>query len=340
MKRSFLIGSLAVLVCLLLFPGTGWGQTGASTIRGSVKDQSGALVSGATVTLTNLETNAVRTAKTTTSGAFGFELVPVGDYEVRIEAKGFRKSIVRPVQALVANVTDVPVTLEIGELSSTVTVEAAEATVQVNTQDATLGNNFVAQQITQLPMESRNVLSLLTLQAKVHPDGYVAGGRSDQSNVTLDGVDINDAETSDVKAPVLRLNAEAIEEFRVVTVGSNADEGRSSAAQINLVTKSGTNQWHGAAFEFYRGSLFDANDWFSNQAGVPRTKLVRNTFGGALGGPVIKDKLFFFYSYEGRREATAKPVTEVVPLPSLAQGILNYTYCTDPSCDTVVAASL
>src|SRR2546429_4829880 len=137
MKRSFLIGSLAVLVCLLLFPGTGWGQTGASTIRGSVKDQSGALVSGATVTLTNLETNAVRTAETTTSGAFAFELVPVGDYEVRIEAKGFRKSIVRPVQALVANVTDVPVTLEIGELSSTVTVEAAEATVQVNTQDAT-----------------------------------------------------------------------------------------------------------------------------------------------------------------------------------------------------------
>src|SRR5438876_362826 len=116
MKRSFLIGSLAVLVCLLLFPGTGWGQTGASTIRGSVKDQSGALVSGATVTLTNLETNAVRTAETTTSGAFAFERVPVGDYEVRIEAKGFRKSIVRPVQALVANVTDVPVTLEIAHV--------------------------------------------------------------------------------------------------------------------------------------------------------------------------------------------------------------------------------
>ena len=276
MKRSFLIGSLAVLVCLLLFPGTGWGQTGASTIRGSVKDQSGALVSGATVTLTNLETNAVRTAETTTSGAFAFELVPVGDYEVRIEAKGFRKSIVRPVQALVANVTDVPVTLEIGELSSTVTVEAAEATVQVNTQDATLGNNFVAQQITQLPMESRNVLSLLTLQAQVTPDGYVAGGRSDQSNVTLDGVDINDAETSDVKAPVLRLNAEAIEEFRVVTVGSNADEGRSSAAQINLVTKSGTNSWHGSAFEFHRNTIFTANDLFNKLSGVDRPKLLRN----------------------------------------------------------------
>src|SRR5437870_1674228 len=330
MKRSFLIGSLAVLVCLLLFPGTGWGQTGASTIRGSVKDQSGALVSGATVTLTNLETNAVRTAETTTSGAFAFELVPVGDYEVRIEAKGFRKSIVRPVQALVANVTDVPVTLEIGELSSTVTVEAAEATVQVNTQDATLGNNFVAQQITQLPMESRNVLSLLTLQAQVTPDGYVAGGRSDQSNVTLDGVDINDAETSDVKAPVLRLNAEAIEEFRVVTVGSNADEGRSSAAQIDLVTKSGTNSWHGSAFEFHRNTIFTANDFFNKLSGVERPKLLRNVFGGTLGGPVFRDKLFFFYSYEGRRDASGTSVTSLVPLAGLGQGqlIVNAQRCT------------
>jgi len=330
MKRSFLIGSLAVLVCLLLFPGTGWGQTGASTIRGSVKDQSGALVSGATVTLTNLETNAVRTAETTTSGAFAFELVPVGDYEVRIEAKGFRKSIVRPVQALVANVTDVPVTLEIGELSSTVTVEAAEATVQVNTQDATLGNNFVAQQITQLPMESRNVLSLLTLQAQVTPDGYVAGGRSDQSNVTLDGVDINDAETSDVKAPVLRLNAEAIEEFRVVTVGSNADEGRSSAAQINLVTKSGTNSWHGSAFEFHRNTIFTANDLFNKLSGVDRPKLLRNVFGGTLGGPIAKNKLFFFYSYEARRDASGTSITSLVPLSVLGQGqlIVNAQRCT------------
>jgi len=182
MKRLFIIGSFAVLVCALLFAASGWGQTGASTIRGTVKDPSGALVSSATVTLTNLETNAVRTAVTTTSGSFSFEFLPVGDYEVRVEAKGFRKLVVRPVQALVSNVTDVPAQLEIGEISSTVTVEAVAANVQVNTSDATLGNNF-----------SR------------------------------------------------RLNSEAIEEFRVVTVNANADEGRSSAAQINLVTKSGTN---------------------------------------------------------------------------------------------------
>jgi hypothetical protein len=258
MKRSFLVSSFAVLVCALFFATQGWGQTGASTIRGIVKDPSDAVVSGATITLTNLETNAVRTIVTTTSGTFSFELVPVGDYEVTVEAQGFRKLVIRPVRALVSNVTDVPAKLEVGQVSSTIVVEAGEAAVQVNTQDATLGNNFVAQQITQLPMEARNVLSLLTLQAQVTPAGYVAGGRSDQSNVTLDGVDINDAESSDVSAPVLRLNAEAIEEFRVVTVGATADEGRSSAAQINLVTKSGTNSWHGSAFEFHRNTILAA----------------------------------------------------------------------------------
>ncbi len=329
MKRSFIIGSFAVLVCTLLFAVSSWGQTGASTIRGTVKDPSGALVSGATVTLTNLETNAVRTVATT-SGTFSFEFLPVGDYEVRVEAKGFRKLVVRPVQALVSNVTDVPAQLEIGEISSTVTVEAVAANVQVNTSDATLGNNFSSAQLTQLPIEGRGILPLLTLQAQVTPDGYVAGGRSDQSNVTLDGVDINDSETSDVSKPVLRLNSEAIEEFRVVTVNANADEGRSSAAQINLVTKSGTNSWHGSAFEFHRNTIFAANDFFNNRSGVDRPKLIRNVFGGTLGGPIAKNKLFFFYSYEGRRDASGTAVTSLVPLVGLGQGqlVVNAQRCT------------
>src|SRR5438309_1679645 len=122
MKRSFIIVNFAVLVCALFFAATGWAQTGTSTIRGTVKDPSNALISGAAVTLTSLETNAVRTMPTTTSGTFSFEFLPVGDYEVRVEARGFRKLVVRPVRALVSNVTDVPATLEIGEISSTVTV--------------------------------------------------------------------------------------------------------------------------------------------------------------------------------------------------------------------------
>jgi len=314
----------------LLFALPAWSQTGTSTVRGIVKDPSGASVSGATVTLTSLETNAVRMMRTTTSGTFSFEFLPVGDYDVTMEAAGFRKLVVHPVRALVANVTDVPVTLEIGEVSATVTVEAAEAAVQVNTTDATLGNNFSSAQLTQLPIEGRGVLPLLTLQAQVTPDGYVAGGRSDQSNVTLDGVDINDAQTSDIKSPVLRLNSEAIEEFRVVTVNANSDEGRSSAAQINLVTKSGTNSWHGSAFEFHRNTIFTANDFFNKLSGVERPKLIRNVFGGTLGGPVVKDKLFFFYSYEGRRDASGTAVTSLVPLAGLGQGqlVVNAQRCT------------
>ena len=333
-------GFLFLLIVFLLSAGTAWAQTGASTIRGTVTDSSGAAVVGATVTITNLETNSSRSQGTSSSGSYSFDLIPPGKYKVEISAKGFRKEIVNSVEALVGNVTDLSQKLEIGEVTSTVIVEGSSGAVQINTQDATLGNTIVSNQILGLPMEARNVLSLLTLQPGVTPSGYVAGARSDQSNILLDGVDINEAQSSDIGSPVLRLNAEAIEEFRVTTVNANADQGRSSAAQINLVTKSGTNNWHGALFEFYRGTLFEANDWFSNQAGTPRTPLVRNTFGGALGGPIVKNKLFFFYSYEGRRDATATPITQVVPLASLGQGNIKYTYCTDATCNTTPTASL
>jgi len=338
--RSQLVFALFLVAAVLFASPAVLGQAGTSAIRGTVTDAQGGVIAKAQISIKNASGYS-RSEESTSTGAFSFELIPVGDYQVTVQAAGFRKAEFTAVHALVGNILTLDVRLEVGSTSQVVQVESGGNEVQINTQDATLGNTIVNQQINQLPLEGRNVLSLLTLQPGVTPDGSVAGARSDQSNITLDGVDINDAQSNAIDGAVLRLNAEAIEEFRVTTVNSNADEGRSSAAQINLVTKSGSNQWHGAAFEFYRGSIFEANDWFSNQAGVDRTKLVRNTFGGALGGPIIKDKLFFFYSYEGRREATAKPVTEVVPLPSLGQGILNYTYCTDPpDCNNVLPSSL
>jgi hypothetical protein len=340
MKWSTTKWSLRILLLILLSSSCVWGQFGASTIRGTITDPSGAVVAGATVTITNLQTNQSRSQVTKSSGTYSFELIPPGEYKVEIEAKGFQKSVVSRVQAEVGSVAEVSQTLQVGEVKTTVVVEVGSSAAKVNTQDATLGNTIENRQIMELPMEARNVLSLLTLQPAVTRGGYVAGARSDQSNITLDGVDINESQTNDIASPVLRLNAEATEEFRVNTVNANANEGRSSAAQINLVTKSGTNQWHGALFEFYRGTLFEANDWFSNNAGVPRTPLVRNTYGGALGGPIKKDKLFFFYSYEGRKDATATAVTRIVPLASLGQGILNYQYCVDASCNTRAKSSL
>src|SRR5450432_1396245 len=144
-------GLLAVfnlLVVLLVFSGTAAGLGGSSSVVGTVKDQSGAVVAGATVTLTNQEKNAVRTTESSASGAFAFEIVAVGEYEITVEATGFRKFVIRPVRAQVSNVTEVPVTLELGQMSSTVLVESADAAVQINTEDATLGSNFTSTQMT------------------------------------------------------------------------------------------------------------------------------------------------------------------------------------------------
>ena len=169
-------------------------------------------------------------------------------------------------------------------------------------------------------------------------EGYVAGARSDQSNVTLDGVDVNEAQTnsfgtavddptsgqSPTSNTVLRLNAEAIQEFRVTTTNPNASQGRSAGAQISLVTKSGSNDWHGAGFEFYRSKKFTANDFFNNRVGLARPQLVRHTFGGAVGGPIVKNRAFFFYSFERQTRITQTSVVRTVPLASLGRGELRY----------------
>jgi hypothetical protein len=365
-----LIRVVVLLLTVLGLATSMWSQTGTSTVRGTVTDPSGRVVADAKVTLTNLATNAVRTTKTGDSGTFVFDLITPADYRLEVEARGFKKRQVDNVKALIGKQTENSVQLEVGVNTETVEVQASSQEALINTQDATLGNNFESIQITQLPLEARNLVDLLSLQPGSTREGYVTGARADQSNVTLDGVDINNAQTGNAEiprstnalqlgaldndrgnittGPVLRLNAEAIEEFRVTTANGNANQGRSSGSQVNLVTKAGTNKWHGAAFEFYRGTLFEANDWFSNHATdangnsapVPRTPLVRNTYGGALGGPILKDKMFFFYSYEARRDATAQAVTTVVPLANLGAGTINYLYCTDSSCNTELPASV
>src|SRR2546430_6466673 len=359
MKRPFLIVNFAVLASVLFFASTLQSQTGTSAISGIVSDQQGKGLPGAKVTITNIATNPTRSVESTNTGAYTFDLIAPGDYRLEVEARGFSKTIIDNVRALIGKQTETNVQLSVGTISQVVEVRASLQDAVINTQDASLGNVFDSTQIAQLPLEGRNLSDLLSLQPGTTQEGYVTGSRADQSNVTLDGVDINNAQTGNASiaasdnsqvigqfggsitsGPVLRLNSEAIEEFRVTTANGNANQGRSAGAQVNLVTKSGSNSWHGAAFEFYRGTLFEANDWFNNAAGVPRTPLVRNTFGGALGGPVVKDKLFFFYSYEGKRDATAASATRLVPLSNLGQGTINYSYCANPSCSSTPVASL
>lgn len=315
---------LSLLLCLGAIA-----QTGTSSVRGTVTDQQGNAIAGATVTLTSTDTGVTRTQTTNESGTYVFDLIPPGQYRIEATASGFKKKLVTEVRALVAKPSEVPVTLEVGDVAETVTVTATGEAL-INTQDATIGNNFVSEQITQLPLESRNVVQLLSLQPGVTASGYVTGARADQTNVTLDGVDVNEQQlgldpfSGEAFSSVLRVTPDSIQEFRVTTTNPNAAQGRSSGGQVSLITKSGSNDFHGSLYWFHRNTIFTANNFFNNRSGVEREKLLRNIFGGSVGGPVIEDRAFFFYTYEGRRDAKSQSVLRTVPLANLGRGEVRF----------------
>ena len=182
-------------------------------------------------------------------------------------------------------------------------------------------------------MFARNVVNLLQFQPGVtatgggstdERDGAVNGGKADQSNVTLDGVDVNDQNARAAFTSVLRVTLDSVEEFRTTTSNGAADVGRGSGADVALVTKSGTNEFHGSLYEYRRGTETAANSFFSNRAGVPIAPLLINVFGGSAGAPIKKNKAFIFFNYEGRRDASSSSVTRTVPTETLKQGIVQY----------------
>lgn len=319
---------LAALFILLLFATASYGQAGGSTVRGTVRDPQGNVVAGASIKLTNAEKNFSRTQSANQDGAYIFTAIPPGTYRLEVESAGFKTVSLSGVVALVDTPVVKDVQLEIGAVSETVDITAAESAL--NTSDASAGNSFDRRRIVDLPLNANNVVGLLSLQPGVTRSGYVNGGRADQSNITLDGVDVNEQQdgldviTDEAFASVLRVTRDSLQEFRVTTTNPNAEQGRSSGAQVSLVTRSGSNQWHGSLFETHRNTVTTANDFFNNAAGVKRPQLLRNIFGGSVGGPVKKDRAFFFFTYEGFREATATSVVREVPLPTLGQGIVRY----------------
>ncbi|HLE63452.1 MAG TPA: TonB-dependent receptor [Pyrinomonadaceae bacterium] len=331
--------TFSLLLCTVLQIVVSYGvaaQTGTSSVSGTVTDPQGNLVPNATVTLTSVGTSTSRTQQTNDSGVFNFELIPPGEYQLEVQVSGFKKAVVPDVRALVSRANTVDVTLEIGNVAESVTISATGSEALINTRDATIGNNFVSQQIIQLPLESRNVVELLSLQPGVTPGGYVTGSRADQANVTLDGVDVNEQQSGldivadlafneqQAFASVLRSTPDSVQEFRVTTTNPNATQGRSSGGQVSLITKSGTNEFHGSLYEVHRNTVTSANDFFNNRSGVPRATLLRNVFGGSFGGPIKKDRAYFFYTYEGRRDASQASVVRTVPLPSLGRGEVRY----------------
>jgi hypothetical protein len=317
-----------------------FGQTATTSLRGVVKDPSGALVPGAEITLLDKANGKIVSATANNAGLYSFAQIPPAKYTITVSSPGFGNQT-KTAELLVNQPATIDFTLSVE--SSSITVDVSASAQTLNTSDATLGDSVGNVTIEALPMEGRDPVSLLTLQPGVlylgNPDennttdsrsGSVSGGRSDQGNVTLDGMDDNDQIAGSAFTGVLRATLDSTEEFRVTTSNSTADSGRSSGAQVSIVTKSGTNKMHGALYEYYRPTNTVANQWFNKNTelflGEPNTpqKYVMNTFGGSLGGPVKKDKLFFFFNYEGQRKAIDDVVTRTLPTRQFYQGSLGY----------------
>jgi hypothetical protein len=326
---------LASLFLLLVCAATGLlAQT--SSITGNVTDPTGSVIPGATISLINLNTGAERSTVADPQGRYTVTQMAPGLYKVTAKAPGFSDVEIERVELLVNQ----PSTLEIKftKVGSTETkVEVMATATQVNTTDASLGNAINGNVITQMPSYGRNVVALLAFQPGVtlysspgpgttpgSNDGAVNGGKPDQSYVTLDGADVMDQNARTAFTSVLRVTLDSVEEFRVTTTNGDAATGRGSGADVQLVTKSGTNTFHGSAYEYRRGTEMASNTFFNNADGVAIAPLLINIFGGSGGGAIKKNKLFYFVNYEGLRNASAVSASRTVPTASLREGIVSY----------------
>ena len=352
-SRNLPLYVLLTAVILISLAVAGWPQTATTSLLGQVLDPQGAAVIGARLTLTNVNTGAERTGITSAAGEFQFSSLPPGTYKLRVEAPGFRPFVQNDLQLMVNLASRVTVPLQIGAAQELVEVSAAAE--RLNTVDASVGNPFAENQIKQLPLEARNVVGLLSLQAgavflPVPPasidndprSGSISGGHSDQTNVTMDGVDVNDAQTGYAYTSVLRATLDSVQEFRVTTTNYGADQGRSSGAQVSLVTKSGANAPHGAAYWYHRNTAFSSNEFFNKLAQYNYAqmfdqpvdnrppKLQKHIYGASFGFAPIKDRLFFFANFENLRESAQSSLSRYVPSETMRDGILVYP-CDDPS---------
>jgi hypothetical protein len=327
--RETPVGPLyALLLCLVamcMFSLTTFAQSSTTGgLTGVVTDPSGAVISGATVTATNLDTGETRSVTTDASGNYKFSLLPLGNYKVTFGASGFKTVEVPSVTMNVTETQTLNHTLEVGAQSEQVTVESTVETVQ--TQNATVGTVVGARTVTDLPLSSRNYTQIIDLSPGVvanvasaaavgngTQDINVNGMGSDQNNYMMDGATVTNygsgGGAQSGNFPGIGIpNPDAIQEFKIQTSQYDAEYGRNPGASVNVVTRGGTNQFHGAAWEFFRNTFLDANDIFNKQSekalGEPNKPepLNENLFGGTIGGPIKKDKVFFFGSYQGFRQ--------------------------------------
>ena len=327
---------IAVMALLCIAPAV-QAQVDRATLSGTVKDAAGGVLAGAKVTVTNVATNVADKATTSNSGAYLVVNLRSGQYLVEAEAPGLQKA----VQSVILEIGQrgrVDITLSVGSLTESVTVEGARRLL--NTEDATLGAVIDNNAIGKLPLAIRNWDDLLALVPGVQGDRYteqgggtsfgrtggvnVHGARSLQNNFLLDGVDNNSISENvqELTSQVSRPSVDAIQEFKIVTSPYSAEYGRSPGAAVSVSTKSGTNEIHGTIYDFYRNKKMDTIDLFSKRANQPKPENDQNQYGGNIGGPLIKDKAFFFVDYEGTR--ITRGVTRLTNVPTADQrnGIL------------------
>jgi len=316
---------LVLAVCLILLAIPLLAQLPTATILGTARDQSGGVLPEATVTVVNVETGLTRTAKTAEDGAYRFPELPVGQYEVKAEHKGFRSLDRKGITLEVTQQAVINLDFQVGAEEQSVVVN--EEAPMVNTQDATLGGTVNETKMTQLPLNSRNYIDLAKLQPGVDPDKNqgnqpgttfsVNGAPPRSNNFTLDGAILQNMLG---RSPVAgnsenALGLDGIREFQIVAGTFQAEYGLAMGSQLMAVSKGGTNQWHGDAFEYLRNDAFDANNFFNNESVpiTPKAPLRKNQFGGAFGGPIKKDKTFFYAVFEGIRENQGVPINNAVP---------------------------
>jgi hypothetical protein len=325
--------SALVFASLALSPAMLLAQTTAS-VTGIVSDSTGAIVRDASVVLSNTSKGIRLQVKTDSAGSYRLANVPPGPgYTLDINAPGFAASTINNVYVDVANSRTQNVTLQ--PAGSTVEVQVSGAAgASLDTTDATIGNNFEVSKLQDLPVYDRSTPSVLfTLQPGITASGATTGARTDQNNVTIDGLDVNDQSNGNFAAITGNAPVDSIQEFRGTTGGFTADNGPGGGGQFQLVTRSGSNDWHGNINEYHRDNSTTANNWFDANAGVPQPELVQNQFGGNVGGPILHDKLFFFFNFLDSRIAQQTTTERTVPLPSFAAGTISYIN-NNPGCSS------
>ena len=373
-KRVALL--LAALLCLFAVTPSGLFAQNASTgtVAGTVTDPSGGAVVGASVTLTDTSTNTTRSGVTNETGRYILVDIPSGTYNLTVSKTGFRISKLVDQQVTVGSTLTLNVTLEIGSVAETVEVTVT-AGAELQTMNATVGNTITGIALQSLPAIGGDVSTFVALQPGVGPDGSVAGAVVDQSTFMLDGGNnTNDMDGSmqvytpsfggdptggvaagvglrggagsgGVPTGVMPTPSDSVEEFKVNTTGQTADFNSSAGAQVQIVTKRGTNAWHGSVYEYYLDNNFNANTWDNNASGTPLPSFHYNRFGASGGGPIIPKeilggKTYFFANYQGFRWNNSVTIERPVPSAAMRLGLVRFSNIAGAACNSDTAANL